>query len=521
MANVINTNSNVCRISLIKEKDFSIEGKTVYTLSKSYNSISENGEVFTLKEDKSESVTTDVFCEQPDFITDGIYYPLGSDLYGYTIADIKNTYNERLRDSVENVIKPPKMYDSDIYLEGIPFTFEGVTPCNRYSCNLLRFPSNETSWESCWHTVDGSKIGITSCDNVYNAVDCLSLNKIPQNTYFEYVYENMPAGDYTVSCNMRVFDDTTSGNMVLMVLPDGYEYKGEGTDNGHSVIGHIPMNNIIDDWKTFYYSFNIKEVGTYKIIVATNCCNINNTNNNYENFNLKVCGMMLTKTTYPMIYNAYEQNYDGKSESYEPSDIISEGETISAVFGENNTLAYDSQEIILNTWKKKPGYPAVFDIFGNGVVDYTKGFTITYKRRFPCTNTTAYDYLGEYHIDSKKKYDSTVNDYYSFVTERVVLVVNPDFTTMQYSSLTNSSSGSISNLAKNTYLYLGYNPTKNEYSNNATYSDLIVYNRVLTEEEIKNIFNKVLSFAVVDTKLLLKHTNIMETKNKGDKTWLT
>lgn len=499
MAKVINTDLNVCKVSFIKEKGFSGTNKELYNLSKLYDNLSTTAETFTFIEDKSESVTADVFCEQPNFIADGIYYPLGSDLYGYKISEIKNVCSNRYKDKSTAVIKPPTIEDSNALLEGIPFTFEGVTPCNKYSCNLLQFPKDKTSWGSYWkYYNNGVKNDLTiteDCDNIYYSSDCLELYKVPKNTYFEYVVD-LDASSYTVSCNMRVFNGTTSGSTVLMVLPNNVSYSEDGATLSSSIIGHVNMDGITDDWKRFYYSFTPSAKGSYKIIIATNSCNLNNANN-YDNFNIKICGLMLTKTAYPMTYNALEQNYSAAE------------------------IQYKDESALVGTL----GYPAIFDIFNkDGGISYNTGFTITYKRKFPYTNTNAYDYLGKDFriretIDSNSSYNGR-----GFVTEQVVFVVKSDFSYIKYSSLANSETykdtqGSNLLLSDKTYLYLGYNPNDKTYSNNTTYSDLIVYNEALTDEKVKKVFNTNLTFSkcylesIKDYGVLLKHTNFREMEN--------
>lgn len=509
----INTNRKSSVFSHISEKDFSDKGSvTLYPFYLEENRIDKTKEyTFNFDSDKYNSeckVATDCFCEQPTFLErEGVYYPLGSDTFGYYISNINNNTENRYKD-LSNVIKLSEVDDENAILEGIPFSYEGIIPCNKYSCNLLKFNEGKTDWISNWHnytngvTNDDLSSNIVVSKNIYNAVDGLYINNITKDTYFKYTIKLDANQDYTFSCFMKA---NTSSKLVLMLYSSSSEYQGQGSDK------KIKEFIIYDDWFRYYHTFSVSESGSYNLVLATNVYN----ENSEDNFSFKICGLSLTESSFPMSYNPYYQNYDNKGISRTSSKSMPVPGDNYAVYNDEY-LYYEDQCILCNNWvypnKEDLGYPAIFKI-KNDSIDFTEGFAIVYKRRIPNSCTGVYDYIGSHGITYIKN-DSSEEDYYTEIVVLNVLLTNNAYYVKQYSSLNNKElSYTLDENINSLYLYLGYNPVDKQYSNCSTYSDLIIYKGVLSSDEIKSIFNKTLSFFTVGSKVVLKHPCMRESNN--------
>lgn len=539
----------------MKEKGFNGTTKELYTLSKLYDKKSDTSETFTFTEDKSESVTTDIFCEQPNFIADGVYYPLGSDLYGYKISEIKNKTNARYK-AYTDIISPLDMstLDTNALMVGIPFTFEGVIPCDEYIPNYIWFSEGKDSWEDRWHCYGGSlTFSQVNCDNIYNATDCLELSNVNKNTYFEFAVSSREEGVlYTFSCYMRLTGKQTSATMCWLEYPVEYSYEQKGSDCLKKTF------TISNEWSRYYYTTDAGS--SSKVVLATNVMNLSN-NNVYNGLNIKICGVSVNKG-YPLIYNSYKQEKIlfcstakyGKDGCYNKfyltgtmQNYINKGTPISIVV--DRTEGFYVDDIVLcpckllsdttyryyyfkmkitsitgttitgvgiDYFSKSRGYPVAISI-----PEYIDSYTIVYTRRFPTKWAVdlekTYDSIGTSFIPKSLNYYNVIKQIDSdYITEkRVVVCSSKNVTTLTrkvkvYSSLVEDVVEE--SVISSKRLYLGYWYPKKVYGNIATYKDVIIYDRALTEDEIKSTLNECFSLSIENDKTLLKHANIMETK---------
>lgn len=304
-------------------------------------------------------VQVDVFCEKPAYLPfdkgeDGghaRYYPLGDNLKGYDLCQYlssdrvlahseaglstEGTYRS-IKGSAFTKLEPQPTGDDDVegyylffedstvpldrgvnscqtiyyrpgfsnrekYGRGICHSYKGLLPGYRYSGNLLKYDDGKDSWEDNWQGHAGITVGT---GNIYNAPDGVAIILNRGTTFTKTVV--LGPGTYTFSYFARV-DDSCSDDI----------NRHETLNNPYTALltlpgdGGTPINIIDTEWERHFKTFTLDRQED---------CTIGISFPYGGDLPLKVCGMMLTETPYPMVYRPDGQNYSSAEE--EESDVV-------------------------------------------------------------------------------------------------------------------------------------------------------------------------------------------------------
>lgn len=234
-----------------------------------------------------------VINERPCYSDCYHYYPLGSDLSGYVKNDFFNADDFDMKGKYHSPSIPYGRYrvDEDFpvqknYVRRPGFTWEGM-----FSSRGDRRINFMPSWNSSsWHNISTSESEF-NFRTVLNTIDGAKISYSLGNPYFESDSFNVStAGYYCVSCYVK--SDAPSGSTSIVfpsINGNGAELKSriypesEASLSGDILV--IPSHYI--GIAAVYYL----DSGTYTVKTSI------------DNGSLRVCGWMLTNTSYPMDYD--------------------------------------------------------------------------------------------------------------------------------------------------------------------------------------------------------------------------
>jgi len=470
-------------------------------------------------------VMVDNFCEKPAFIPDtygkAIYYPLSDKIEGYDLKNFvhsdfikakgycttneieyyqrngntfeKLTVQPRIGDKVSNyyiqsdsiscdkgsndirtTYYNPEFSNKTLYGKKINFSFDGLKPGTLRSNNLLKFDNNETSWLVNWKNCIEKKVS----KNIYNTVDGLQL-KVNKDSYFEKTL-SLSAGTYTFSCFMRL-DDT-------VYYDNGIENVNERKIVEQKDIIDFTINDktysylVNTDWEKHFTTFTIDSNKEYTLKLSCN--------DKKSNLDLKVCGLMLTNTTYPKTYNSRGQEYD---------------------------------QVVIND----KTYPLNVLFLSDEKIDPSDSWTLLYRRKIDANSSftsnvcLCVDYLGEKikfgylnnkaFIDVNGKYidkEININNFINHV-ENIILKYDYERKILTYEVRSNLDKYVFDNLDVSNISLEGIMPKDTVKYNllfnvvvddgldclmSGTYNDLMIFTGLVSNDDIYRIINNIMTF---------------------------
>lgn len=295
---------------------------------------------------------------------EGYYFPLGSDLKGLSLSDIR-----------ANILKPtPKIEPIDGSFESEDSTeykndplvvySQGITPCTNEVENLITTSAIKTAWSnattsSMINNLVSSQDGLSITPAVMTS-DTIGTYKITPSSSGYYCfsfYARLDGRSYNALNNVRYLKMNLSPE-----VSDSYIISEEAMAQSASSI----LFTLKFEWLR-YAAVAYLTAGTQYTITLNwfyRDTSISSTNNNFRASNLKIAGVLIERNKWPSPYDVRKSNVSGTS---------SISNTI------YHLAAFDLDSLYDN-------------------ISQNKGWIISYKRKIADTfssNTSHYDSLGD------------------------------------------------------------------------------------------------------------------------------
>lgn len=294
----------------------------------------------------------------------GYYFPLGSDIKGSSLSDIRSSLLKPV-DKVETIQEDFEKEDTAEYRKDPMFIFGGgIIPCSNQINNLLDAETVRSAWSNATTEI--------LANTPFSASDGLTVYPVTMTSDTEGTYEVIPesSGYYCFSFYARLdgrsYNPLNVTRYIKMSISPGVTDSYIISEDAQSLSNSSILFTLKFEWLRYAAVAYLTEGTQYTIklnwFYRDTASGISG--NNYRASKLKIAGILLEQRKWPSSYEVRKSNISGSSSI--PNDIY---------------------------------HLAVFDLdsLANNI-SQNKGWIISYKRKIEdnqASNTVHYDSLGD------------------------------------------------------------------------------------------------------------------------------